>query len=164
LPRRDHHPRLFLAGSIEMGAAEDWQTRLTGKLLESGIGCDILNPRRDDWDSSWRQSIDDPQFSEQVRWELNAMERSDVICFYFSPGTQSPITLLELGLWARDCGHTTKIVCCPDGFWRKGNVDVVCDRYGGMVQVPDLDALYIAVVAAIARSRVTETLGGRGLR
>ena len=22
------------------------------------------------------------------------------------------------------------IVYCPDGFWRKGNVDIVCRRYG----------------------------------
>jgi hypothetical protein len=22
------------------------------------------------------------------------------------------------------------IVCCPDGYWRKGNVEVVCRRFG----------------------------------
>lgn len=22
------------------------------------------------------------------------------------------------------------MVCCPDGFWRRGNVQVVCARYG----------------------------------
>jgi len=21
-------------------------------------------------------------------------------------------------------------VCCADGYWRKGNVDLVCERYG----------------------------------
>ena len=36
------------------------------------------------------------------------------------------ITLLELGLFARS---GKLIVCCPDGFWRKGNVEVVCARY-----------------------------------
>jgi hypothetical protein len=46
-----------------------------------------------------------------------------VICVYFDPKGQSPITLLELGLF-----HDKDIiVCCPEGFWRKGNVDVnVC--------------------------------------
>ena len=42
---------LFLAGSIEMGAAVNWQDRLTTDLTPSPVR--ILNPRRDDWDSSW---------------------------------------------------------------------------------------------------------------
>ena len=21
------------------------------------------------------------------------------------------------------------MVCCPEGFWRKGNIEMVCDRY-----------------------------------
>ena len=41
---------VFLAGSIEMGAAEDWQTRLVASL----DGVVALNPRRAAWDSSWR--------------------------------------------------------------------------------------------------------------
>ena len=46
---------------------------------------------------------------------------------YFSPGTKSPISLLELGLIVNS--DTLVIVYCPDGFWRKGNVDIVCDKY-----------------------------------
>jgi hypothetical protein len=45
---------------------------------------------------------------------------------YFSPETKSPISLLELGLHAES---DRMIVCCPPGFWRKGNVDIVCTRY-----------------------------------
>jgi molybdopterin-guanine dinucleotide biosynthesis protein A len=45
---------------------------------------------------------------------------------YFAPQTQAPITLLELGLFANS---QRLIVCCPDGFWRKGNIEVVCARY-----------------------------------
>lgn len=45
---------------------------------------------------------------------------------YFDPKTKSPITLLELGLFARS---QKLIVYCPTGYWRKGNVDVVCERY-----------------------------------
>jgi hypothetical protein len=44
---------------------------------------------------------------------------------YFSPETQSPISLLELGRYA---GRKEMIVCCPKGFWRKGNVDILCTR------------------------------------
>lgn len=42
---------VFLAGSIEMGAAEDWQDKLTKLLNHPNIDY-ILNPRRDDWDST----------------------------------------------------------------------------------------------------------------
>jgi hypothetical protein len=124
---------LFLAGSIEMGKAEDWQTRVENELKIFPV--DIFNPRRDDWDSSWVQSIKEANFKEQVMWELQALERAEYILMYFDPTTMSPISLLELGLHAR----TGKlIVVCPDGFWRKGNVDVVC-RYYDIRQYNTLD-------------------------
>ena len=45
---------------------------------------------------------------------------------YFDPNTTSPISLLELGLHAKS---KKMIVCCPEGFWRKGNVDIVCENF-----------------------------------
>lgn len=114
-------PRIFLAGSIEMGKAQNWQERVAKSL----VNCTILNPRRDDWDTSWTQSIDNPQFREQVEWELLAQEDADLVLMNFDPDTKSPITLLELGLFK----DKPMIVCCPTGYWRKGNVDIVCRRY-----------------------------------
>jgi hypothetical protein len=130
---------VFLSGSIEMGAAAQWQTYMERELADLDIL--ILNPRRDDWDSTWEQSLRDWRFVEQVEWELDAMERATMVVMYFDPATKSPITLLELGLQAR-MGHL--VVCCPDGFWRKGNVDVVCRRYG-IEQVFSLTTLANAV-------------------
>lgn len=125
-------PSVFLAGSIEMGKAIDWQAELGESLAHEGWT--VLNPRRSDWDSSWEQSIDNPQFFGQVTWEMSGLESVDVILIYFAPETKSPISLLELGLHAasRRC-----IVVCPDGFWRKGNVDIVCYKHR-TVLVPDL--------------------------
>ena len=122
---------VFLAGSIEMGAAIDWQAQLIESFKDEDSLL-FLNPRRDDWDSSWEQSIENENFREQVEWELEAQEKVDIIIMYFAPNTKSPITLLELGLFAKS---QKMICCCPEGFWRKGNVDVVCDRYG--VEVVD---------------------------
>jgi hypothetical protein len=116
--------KVFLAGSIEMGAAEDWQMKIE-KFLENEK-VTIYNPRRDDWDSSWTQEESNPQFNYQVNWEISKLIDSDVIFMYFSPQTKSPISLLELGMFSRD---QKMIVCCPDGFWRKGNVEVVCTRF-----------------------------------
>lgn len=115
---------IFLAGSIEMGQAENWQEYL-GNILDKN-NFNVINPRRDNWDSSWVQSYDNPQFYQQVSWELNGLELSDEILIYFVSGTKSPISLLEFGLYARS-GKCS--VVCPDEFWRKGNIDIVCNRY-----------------------------------
>ncbi len=123
---------VFLAGSIEMGRAEPWQAAVEHQLADLPIV--LFNPRRDEWDASWVQSITNPQFREQLEWELEAQERATLIAMYFAPTTQAPITLLELGLFARS---GKLVVCCPPGFWRRGNVEVVCDRYG----VPFVDEL-----------------------
>ncbi|MFC1714827.1 nucleoside 2-deoxyribosyltransferase domain-containing protein [Candidatus Poribacteria bacterium] len=115
---------IFLAGSIEMGEAEDWQLKVKEALEDKDVL--LLNPRRDDWDNSWEQSIDNQPFREHVVWELTAMENADIIIFNFVAGTKSPIALLELGLF-----KDKKIfVCCPEGYWRQGNVEIVCSRYG----------------------------------
>lgn len=107
-----------------MGQADDWQSALSEQLANDDVL--LLNPRRTEWDASWEQSIDNPHFLEQVEWELEAMETADCIAMHFCPETQSPITLLELGLHAKS---GKLIVLCPLGFWRKGNVDVLCQRY-----------------------------------
>ena len=116
---------IFLAGSIEMGKAEDWQVRLEKELADFKVT--VFNPRRDDWDSSWEQKESNDQFNYQVNWELNRLTESSIVFLYLSPGTQSPISLLELGAFA---GRSNMIVCCPTGFWRKGNVDIFCTRAG----------------------------------
>ena len=118
-------PMIFLAGSIEMGAAEEWQKEVIKELegIPEGI---VLNPRRDNWDASWEQAIENDNFRTQVQWELTALDKCDYILMYLSPNTTSPISLLELGLYA-ESGKL--IVCCPDGFERKGNVEIVCGTY-----------------------------------
>lgn len=130
--------RIFLAGSIEMGKAEPWQSKILTALSDLSDEYWFYNPRRDDWDSSWEQSKNNPQFYEQVHWELTSLNRADLVVFYFDPGTYSPITLLELG----SCkgSEADVIVCCPEGYWRKGNVDIFCDTYG-INQVDTLDEL-----------------------
>lgn len=125
LPPDGQTPSVFLAGSIDMGSAENWQTQFEQDLADLDVV--ILNPRRDNWDASWEQSIDNPTFRTQVEWELAGLERATVVAMYFAPPTQAPVTLLELGLCAR-AGRL--VVCCPPGYWRRGNVEVVCRRYG----------------------------------
>jgi hypothetical protein len=130
---------VFLAGSIELGQAEDWQSTIEHALSDLPIA--ILNPRRDAWDASWEQTFENPMFRGQVEWELEGLERATLIAMYFAPTSKAPITLLEFGLHARS---RRAIVCCPKGYWRRGNVQVVCARYGVRV-VEDLDQLSLAI-------------------
>ena len=115
---------VFLAGSIEMGVAEDWQAKVARIFDKHQVT--FFNPRRDEWDSSWRQVQSESKFNEQVNWEMNYLEDSDIIFMYLDPETKSPISLLELGL---NAASGKMIVVCPDGFWRKGNVEIVCTRH-----------------------------------
>ena len=134
-PPEKTHPygfSIFLAGSIEMGAAENWQVQVEKAMTD--INVTIYNPRRDNWDPTWLQRDDNPVFKEQVDWELSNLEMADVIAMYFDPNTKAPITLLELGLFGQ---RNRTVVCCPEGFWRKGNVDIVCERYS-ILQVKSL--------------------------
>lgn len=134
-PISPRYTSVFLAGSIDNGSAEDWQKYVVSQFED----CDnvaIYNPRRDDWDSTWECSIDNPKFKEQVEWELRHLDRCDYIIMYLSPTSIAPISLLELGLFSN---KEDLIVVCPEGYHRKGNVDIVCDRFG-ITQLPTLDA------------------------
>lgn len=125
------YQRIFLAGSIEMGAAEDWQT-LAAKYLEEHhnkyphVTTAVLNPRRDDWDSSWSQDVESEPFNDQVTWELDALDSADGILFYFDPKTTSPISLGELYHYGP---KDALLVVCPAGYVKKGNVDHWCKRH-----------------------------------
>jgi hypothetical protein len=125
--KKDGYTSIFLGGSIglpDSGKATDWQQDIIKSLEDEQI--QFLNPRRSDWDSSWEQKATNPEFRQQVLWELLGLEVADIIIMYFDPNTKSPISLLELGLYA---SSGKLIVCCPEPFWRKGNVDIVCEMY-----------------------------------
>jgi hypothetical protein len=125
------HPTVFLAGSIEMNKAEDWQKEFVECFANTQAV--LFNPRRPDWDNTITQTKDDPRFREQVEWELQMLESVDVVAMYLQPHTNSPISLLELGL----CRSKKMVVCCPPMFHRKGNVDIVCERYN----IPQVDTI-----------------------
>lgn len=115
--------KIFLAGSIEMGNAIDWQTQVVTSLFDTQVT--VLNPRRDEWDSSWKQSITNPMFVEQVSWELDALAMSDIIAMYLDPDTAAPISLLEFGQYYQS---GKLMIACPLGFHKRGNIEICCAR------------------------------------
>lgn len=126
ISKRDFSKKsVFLAGSIDQGNAEDWQKDLGTYFIEHNYN--VFNPRRPDYDASWKQEFENPQFFQQVMWELNSLDNADFIIFNIIPETLSPITLYEFGRYST----SGKIaVVCPDGFWRKGNIDIACYKDG----------------------------------
>lgn len=122
---------IFLAGSIENGKAEEWQQSFVEelkKLKTPSIG--VFNPRRENWDPSWTQD-DNPELIKQIEWELDHLEEANLIVMYLQPGTISPISLLELGIFAKEVYSMKKqmIVLCPPGFHRRANVITTCMYY-----------------------------------
>lgn len=151
IPADDPRIKVFLAGSIDMGGSEDWQARAIAALSASDVV--LLNPRRTDWNRAWKPVAEEPEFRRQVEWELDALERADLVLMYFAPGSQSPVTLLELGLHARS---GKLLLACPEGYWRKGNVDILAQRYD-VPAYPSFDALLAAVRTRIAELRAART-------
>lgn len=132
---------IFLAGTIDMNNSIDWQKEVADKLSDCEIT--ILNPRRDDWDSSWEQDpTSGTKFNEQVNWELTALEDCNIIIMHISDESKSPIALLELGLYATS---QKMVVYCTDKFYRYGNVKIVCDKYN-IPLFDDIDELIDSLI------------------
>lgn len=142
---------IFLAGAIDMGEAKDWQAEVVEYLeakTNDNFSVGVFNPRRDDWDSSWSQEIGNAQFFEQVTWELNHINNCDIAVVYFTKDSKAPITLMELGKISELKIPENVIVFCPDGYHRKGNVDILCYLKGIAVHT-DSESFYKALDRAV---------------
>lgn len=124
LPQNDDRLKVFLAGSIDMGKTKNGQTRIGQDLTDQNVI--LLNPHREDWDKEWQLVSSDPNYRKQVEWALSALEYADFIIMYCAPGSQSRISLLEYGLFAKS---NKLLVLNPKGFWRKGNMDITSKYY-----------------------------------
>lgn len=116
---------IFLGGTIDNGESADWQQELISVVsnIELVKPVHIYNPRREDWPSSDSHR----EIDIQINWELDHLEKADLIVMNILADSKSPISLMEIGLFAR----TNKlIVFCPKTFYRYDNVRVVCKRYG----------------------------------
>lgn len=132
---------VFLAGTTSRVDATDWREILSSLLADTPVT--IYNPYRADWDSTWREDVNFAPYREQVQWELDKQEKAEIVVLYFHPATQAPISLLEFGLCARTPGKA--IVLCPEGYWKRGNVQIVCQRYGVEV-VESVEGLRDAII------------------
>lgn len=121
--------KVFLAGTIDCGNSEDWQSEYIENMSKSlGSIKDVLmiiyNPRRDPGKGFSPDNEEEMEY--QVNWELDHMEKASFIYMNILPDSKSPISLMEIGLFA----HSNKLrIVCPKEFYRYQNVKIVCDRY-----------------------------------
>jgi hypothetical protein len=129
---------VFLGGTIDNGSSVNWQEEAADFLLKHDLN--VLNPRRDDWNPEWEQTIENPEFYRQVKWEMNAMEFADIVILNFLKGSVSPITLLELGLMVKN--NPQKLYVAADyDYWRRGNIEVICEEFS-IPLYPNLEHFY----------------------
>lgn len=138
---------VFLAGSIDQDKAVHWQKVVEGRLNDLDVI--LFNPRRDVWDAGLTQDISNPDFVKQVEWELDCLDAATFVIFYFDPNGLAPVTMLELGHYADKA-----FVCCPPGYWRRGNVQIFCKR-NHIMMLDSLDDL-IDHIRNLVLGRITE--------
>ena len=114
--------KVFLAGTIDMGRSADWQAALVARFRDSiGGRWLFFNPRRREFHAS------PAEMEYQVAWELAHLEAADLIVMNLLGDSRSPISLLEMGLYARS--GKLFVACSPD-YYRYDNVRITCRRYG----------------------------------
>lgn len=121
-PNKIRGPHVFLAGTIDNGASRDWQSEWIAEIQSDTktyqhYPFTIVNPRRPDWNTDWTK--DNDELVRQIRWELNGLNTSTDIFMWLEPNSKSPISLLEMGLFA---SSGNLLVGCPEMFYRYENV------------------------------------------
>lgn len=137
---------IFLAGTIDNGYSANWQV-LASNLIDKEMKETkkenkkvlIFNPRRDSWNNTWVNRIHNAEFYQQINWELDCIEKCSHLLFHIEEDSKSPITLMEIGLSIK-LDKPIFISCSPK-FYRYGNIEVVCHKYG----IPLFDDLPTAI-------------------
>lgn len=127
---------VFLAGTIDNGESLNWQDKVIIELINLGIECEVFNPRREHWNpNSTKEDME-----KQIKWEQKHLDSADVIAMVLLDDSKSPISLLEMGLYAKS---KKLIVFCTPKFYRFDNVRLTCKKYH-IPLVQDLHPLIIA--------------------
>ena len=121
--------KLYITGSISLDKSENWiMVFIEGlkKYFLKDKNLFIFHPIRKDWNPEWGENEYDSEFRKQFVWELEAQGLADIVVMHFEHDALAPITLMEFGL---NVGKDSRlIVHCPKGFWKKGNIDIICIR------------------------------------
>ena len=116
--KKENEGYCFLAGSIDYHSPNPWRKSIIKKAKSS---IHFFDPTRRDHDS-----LDNLEMQRHINWELMALELSDQIILNFLPDSKSPISMVELGLYARS---GKLVVVCPIDFYQRRYIEVLCKTY-----------------------------------
>lgn len=111
---------VFLAGTIDDGNSFNWQESLINRCQDLDVV--FYSPRRKYWNKD--ATKEDIEF--QIKWEQEHLDSVDLIVMCLLDSSKSPISLLELGLYAKS---NKIVVFCNPEFYRYTNVQMVCQKY-----------------------------------
>ena len=144
----DFKPRVFLGGTIDNGDSPDWQSEVYDRFKHFDVT--FLNPRRPNWSAQ----ADQIEIKRQIQWELHALKTADSVLIYFAPGSQSPISLLEMGIYVQS---KKLVVCCPPKFYRYMNVKTTCEWFNAAFHESLDEAVAHAITKAVQLKRNRES-------
>lgn len=127
---------VFLAGTIDNGDSLNWQDKVIIELINLDISCEVFNPRREHWNPNPTKE----DMEKQIKWEQEHLDKANIIVMVLLDDSKSPISLLEMGLYAKS---KKLIVFCTPKFYRFDNVRLTCEKYH-IPLVQDLHPLIIA--------------------
>lgn len=123
-PQQTHRLSIFLGGTASDTGEPDWREALNKGLADQAVT--IFDPKRDDWDATWREDFSDTRWADQIQWELDMQDTADIIVVLFHGVTAAPVSLAEMGMASR----TGKLIACAlDGYCKKGYVEAVCRKF-----------------------------------
>lgn len=113
-------PFIFLSGTDDTECSPNWHDWVAQWL--QNLPVTVFNPRGNGFN---------PKSSKYTRnllvdWEMDYINVADLIILYFYPGTLSTTSLLMLALYIGS--KKSIVVCCPNGYWKKKAVQVLCQR------------------------------------
>ena len=111
---------VFLAGTIDDGNSFNWQECLINRCQDLDVV--FYNPRRKQWNKDATQE----EIEYQIKWEQEHLDSADLIVMCLLDSSKSPISLLELGLYANS---NKLVVFCNSGFYRYTNIKMTCHKY-----------------------------------
>lgn len=127
----DDKPYLFLAGSMDLDKVLSWRQEFINCFFETYHFLDPTN--------KLHGSLTNTQMKSHILWELEALELADIVVLNLLPKAKSPISLVELGLYAKS---GKLIVICPENFYQKRYVKTLCEYY----KVPLYSSLDIFII------------------
>lgn len=134
---------VFLAGTIDADTgSEDWQHKLCDKInnaTDNKVPITVYNPRREEFLDSGSSEV-----RRQIKWEHKHMDDVDLIVMNILKDSKSPISLMEIGMYA-DSGKL--VVFCQPEFYRFDNVEMVCKKYNvPLYKTNDLDKIFTTIL------------------